>query len=68
MHRLQVWLPHLQLLLRATQDLAGVVSVSERTADIAWHNRGVVEVVEKTTAIFGEDDLLLSTLDGGCEV
>jgi hypothetical protein len=58
----------LQLLFRVEQDLAGVVSVSERMADIAWDNGGVVEVVEKATPIFGEDDLLLSTLNGGCEV
>jgi hypothetical protein len=58
----------LQLLFRVIEDLAGVVSVSERMADIARDNGGVVEVVEKATAMFGEDDLLLSTLDGGCEV
>lgn len=44
------------------------MGVGKRLADIAWDNGCVVEVVEKATAIFGEDDLLLSTLDSGCKV
>lgn len=45
-HRLQVWLPHLQLLLGVIQHLAGVVGVGEGLADIAWDNGCVVKVIE----------------------
>jgi hypothetical protein len=55
-------------LLCVIQYLAGVVGVGKRLADITGDDGRVVEVVEQATAIFGEDNLLLRTLDGGCKV
>lgn len=42
--------------------------MGEGLADVARDNGGVVEVVEKSPTILGEDNLLFSTLNGGCKV
>jgi hypothetical protein len=55
-------------LFGVTEHLASVVDVGEGLADVARDNGGVVEVVEKPPTIFSEDNLLFSTLNGGCKV
>ena len=44
------------------------MAVRKRLAHIAWYHRRVVEEVQETAAMLREDNLLLSTLDGGCKV
>jgi hypothetical protein len=61
-------LPLLQLLLGVCENLSSLTGMSEWLAHIAWHDGSVIEEVQKTTAVFGKNDLLLSSLDGGSEV
>lgn len=65
LYSLEVRLPHLELLLSIRQNLPRVVGMSERLADVAWNNRRVVEIVQQAAAVLCENDLLLSTLNGG---
>jgi hypothetical protein len=55
-------------LLSVGQNLSRIVGVGKRLAHITRHDRGIVEEVQETTAVFGKDDLLLGSFDGGGEV
>jgi hypothetical protein len=42
--------------------------VREWLPNVAWNHRGIVEKVQEPASMLGEDDLLLSTLNGGCKL
>lgn len=60
--------PCLQLLFGFSQDISGLGGMFKRLAHISWYYRSVIEEVEQTTTILGEDDLLLGSLNGGSKV
>jgi hypothetical protein len=64
-HILQIGLPILQVVFGIIEDLAGLIGVLPWWANIAWNNGSVIEEVEETTAVAGEDDLFLGSFDGG---
>lgn len=68
MHVFQFRLPLLEIILRVVQDLSSLIRVLVRRADVTWDDWGVIEEVEETTTVAGEDNLLLGTLDGGGEL
>ena len=65
---LKVWLPLLQLLLSIVEYLSRFARMGEWLAHVAGNDRGIVEKVQQTTAVAGEDDLFLSAFDGRGEV
>merc|ERR1711977_629334 len=65
---LQLWLPVLEIILCIVQDLAGLTGMLVGWTDITRDDGSVVEEVEETATVAGEDDLLLCALDGSCEL
>ncbi len=66
--RLQARLPPPQILLGVVQDLARVLGVLERMARVAGNDGRVVEKVEQTATVAGQEGLLLRPFDSGGEV
>jgi hypothetical protein len=50
------------------QYISGLAGMFKRLAHVSWYYGSVIEEVEQTAAILGEDDLLLGSLNGGSEV
>jgi hypothetical protein len=65
---LQVWLPHLEIVLSVCENLSRICAVRKWVADIARNDRRVVKQVQESATMFGKDDLLLSTLYRSSEV
>lgn len=63
----EVWCPVLEVVFCVIQDLASLARMFVRGANVAWNNGAVVEEVEDTATMAGEDDLLLGALDGCSE-
>lgn len=61
----ELGLPLAQIVLGVIEDLAGLAAVGVRLAGVAGDNGRVVEQLQQALAVAGQDDLLLSTLDGG---
>lgn len=61
-------MPALELSLGISQNLSGIMGMSERLTDVTRNHGRIVEEVQQPAAVLGEDDLLLSTLDGGSEL
>ena len=61
-------LPVTQILLGGLEDLARLVGVVEGRACVAGDDGGVIEEVEETATVAGEDDLFFSAFDGRGEV
>lgn len=64
----QVRLPCLQLLFGVGKDLSGLIDVGKGLAHIARHDGSVVEQVQQASAVFGQDELLFRSFDGGREM
>jgi hypothetical protein len=58
----------LEICLCIVQDLAGGLYFSERRVRIARYDGRVVNEIHKTARMFGQDELLLCALNGGCKV
>lgn len=65
---LNVGLPAAELVLGIGEHLASSIGVFEGSMYVSGHNRGIVEKVQDTTRLFCQDDLLLGSLDRGCEM
>jgi len=63
-----VGLPLAQVVLGVVQDLARLGPARVHGASIAGHDGAVVEEAQEPASMAGEDDLLLSALDGGGEL
>ena len=50
-------------MLGVREHLSCVIAVSKWLTNIARHHWRIVEVIQETTAMFGEDNLLLGALD-----
>lgn len=58
-------LPVAEIIFGVIQNLASLGAVGVGLALVAWHHGAVVQKLEETAAMAGQDDLLLSTLDRG---
>lgn len=58
----------LELALSIVENVAGFRTVSEGLSDVSWHNGSVVEEVQQSATVPGQDDLLLCSLNGGGKV
>lgn len=67
-HIVDVKTPFAQVLLGIIEDLASLVAVHELRASVARNDRCVIEEVQKTTAVTGENDLFFGALDGSGEL
>lgn len=54
----------LELTLSVVENVASFSTVGERLSNISGHNRSIIEKVQESATVFGEDDLLLCSLDG----
>jgi hypothetical protein len=64
---------HVQLVvakisLCVVEDLTSDLHAIERGMGVPWHDRGIVDEIQESTGVFGQDDLFLGALDGGCEL
>lgn len=66
--RLEMGLPALQLGLRVVQDIASLSSLGERLSHVSWHDGSVIKKIEQLSAVSGENDLLLGSLNRSGEV
>lgn len=64
---IQLRLPVLEVIFSIVQDLSSLCAVVVRALLLAGHNGAVVEELEETATVTGQDDLLLGTLDCGKE-
>lgn len=60
--------PVTQIVFGIVEDLSGLVALCVRDTGVARDDGSVVEEVEQTETVAGEDDLLLGALDGGEEL
>ena len=68
MDRLNVQLVSAKIILGVGQDLTCCLYLGEGRMNVARYDRGIIDQVQETTGVLREDNLLLSALDGGCEV
>lgn len=67
-NRLDVQSVSLEVGLCVVEDLTGGLDFCEWRVGIAGYDGSVVDKVQKAASMFGQDDLLLCTLNGSCEV
>lgn len=63
----EVELPIFQIIFSVVQNLSGLCAVAVWAALITRNDRAVIEELQETAAVAGEDDLLLGALNGGDE-
>ena len=68
MDRLNVQLISAKIILGVGQDLTRCLYLGEGGMNVTRYDRGIIDQVQETTGVLREDNLLLSALDGGCEV
>jgi len=61
-------LPVSELVFGIIEDLAGLFHAFVGRMGVSGHDGSVVKEVYQTTRLLGKNDLLFSTLNGGCEV
>jgi hypothetical protein len=59
-----LWLPVAKIVLGIIEDLTSLVAVRVGGPSITGHHGSIVKEVKETTAVLGQNDLLLSTLNG----
>jgi hypothetical protein len=68
MDRLNIQLVSPKIILSVGQDLTRCLYLGEGRMNVTRYDWGVIDQVQEATGVLREDDLLLSALDGGCEV
>ena len=66
--RLHIQAVALKVALGVSENLTGSLRLSKGRMHVAGHDRGIVNKVQESAGMLCEDDLLLSALNGGCEV
>jgi hypothetical protein len=64
----KVRLPSLEILFCICKDLSCISLVSKWLAGVTRYDWGVIEKVQETTTVSGQNDLLFGTLDGRSEM
>lgn len=63
----ELWLPLSKIVFGVVENLASLMAVLEDGASVTWNDGSIIEKVQETTAVAGENDLLLGALDGCSE-
>lgn len=58
-------LPFSEVVFTVVEDLASLAAMFVHTTGVAWNDGAVIEELQESTTMLSQDDLLLSTLDGG---